>query len=128
MHVMPNPPPTAIGSWDSQTFWVALNPRDTPAEYSGVYRYKWNQWKGRELGTSDPEAPPIGFQMTDVETTPNTALAIWNSKSGELIATNGEIQALNPDTIVQNEWAGFSGSSYLPTQYPNPYISVNVPV
>ncbi|KAJ3149003.1 hypothetical protein HDU89_004004 [Geranomyces variabilis] len=136
-HPGPDPPIATTGVWADSIFWLILDPNSVPPVFSGVYGYRWVQWKGCKLGTRDPDpaVAPLGWQamaslvskytsvLREIHTTPNTAIAIWCSKSGELIATNGEVQTLNLNTVVKNEGAGYSGSTYRPTEYPNTYIS-----
>ncbi|KAJ3185071.1 hypothetical protein HDU87_002637 [Geranomyces variabilis] len=133
----PDPPIATTGLWANSIFWLIFDPLSVPPVFSGVYGYWWAQWKGYKLGTRDPDPAvgPTGWQeiaslvskytdvLREIRTTPNTAIAIWLTQSGELIATNGEFQTLNLDTIVKNEGAGYSGSTYRPTEYPNTYIS-----
>ncbi|KAJ3144383.1 hypothetical protein HDU89_008552 [Geranomyces variabilis] len=120
--------------WDERVTWVIFS--ISPLNFIGVYGLRWWQWNGAELGTRS-QGNPIGWQviggviskfsemLQSIKTTDNTGLAIWDRSNGELIATNGPTDTLNPASIIEikSDNFGYVGKTYTPTEYPDPFIS-----
>ncbi|KAI8590392.1 hypothetical protein BDZ88DRAFT_415133 [Geranomyces variabilis] len=120
--------------WDERVTWVIFS--NSPLNFIGVYGLRWWQWNGAELGTR-AQGNPIGWQviggviskfsemLQSIKTTDNTGLAIWDRSNGELIATNGPTDTLNPASIVEikSDNFGYVGTTYTPTEYPDSFIS-----
>ncbi|TPX53692.1 hypothetical protein PhCBS80983_g06231 [Powellomyces hirtus] len=123
-----------IGVWDSRVTWVVYNRE--PLRFFGIIGFAWNQWKNQPLGANDA-GPAGGVQVMSgqvgkfsqllrgIETTANTAIAIWDTNSGELIATNGAAETLNVASIIEVGPKFYQGSTYLPGEYPSPYLAAS---
>ncbi|KAJ3006090.1 hypothetical protein HKX48_000304 [Thoreauomyces humboldtii] len=120
----PDPVGTVTGVWDQRVAWIVIPFLDPPLMY-GAYGLSWANYA---LGTQDPNTHYRGWQeavvtvtkitelLREIETTKNTAIAVWQTGTGELIGTNGIVSTLDAD-----DTNGYK--SYRATNYPNQYIS-----
>ncbi|KAJ3148265.1 hypothetical protein HDU89_004862 [Geranomyces variabilis] len=127
------PSGATTGMWTPNISWTVVSV--DPLLVIGSYGYHWNQWKGLPLGVASTAGPPMGAQIVqtsvsefskmlrDIEVLANTGIAIWNSKSGELIATNGREEIFNISSIRGTAATGLTGTAFPPEKYPNPYIA-----
>ncbi|KAJ3146540.1 hypothetical protein HDU89_006225 [Geranomyces variabilis] len=84
------------------------------------------------LGQADSATLPLGTHLANIKfeqfstllaaisTTENSVIAVWLTQSGALLATNQPDSVLDPASVATNVNAG---QSYLPTTYPNKYIT-----
>ncbi|KAI8591292.1 hypothetical protein BDZ88DRAFT_505595 [Geranomyces variabilis] len=96
-----NPPPQttdASGGWNSQPFTTS------------------------PLGThlANIKFEQFSTLLAAISTTENSVIAVWLTQSGALLATNQPDSVLDPASVATNVNAG---QSYLPTTYPNKYIT-----
>ncbi|KAJ3159513.1 hypothetical protein HDU86_001522, partial [Geranomyces michiganensis] len=117
-----------IGFWDPFAYFA---PTSVPGEYLGVISFHWSQWQGLELGQKDAVASPIGAQLVTVgfeifsqllgsiTTTENTAIAIWLTEIGALIATNSKNQSVLDPATLSMPFA----QAYTPDNVPQPFIA-----
>ncbi|KAJ3166799.1 hypothetical protein HDU87_001907 [Geranomyces variabilis] len=133
-----NGPSGAItGMWTPNISWTVVSV--DPLAIIGSYRYSWNQWKGLPLARTPAAGPPMGSQIVqtsvsefskmlrNIDVPAKTGIAIWNSQSGELIATNGLEEIFNASSIRGTASTGYTVTAYPPDKYPNTYIAVPTP-
>ncbi|KAJ3013305.1 hypothetical protein HKX48_005832 [Thoreauomyces humboldtii] len=125
-----SPPSTATGPnavWDQTPIFIY----EGGTTWLGIFGLAWCQWQGLALGEAAAGDPVgrhliitkferISILLAGIQTTPNTAIAVWLRNAGSLIATNQAASVLDPSSVAQNPNAG---QSFLPTTYPNAFIS-----
>ncbi|KAJ3168147.1 hypothetical protein HDU88_001585 [Geranomyces variabilis] len=119
----------SVGYWDAYPYFA---PTAVPGNYIGVFSFHWSQWKGLDLGQKDPVELPIGSQLVTVgfeifskllqsiTTTPNTAIAIWLTHAGSLLATNIKDQSVLDPSSLDQPFA----QAYTPDKVPQPSIAM----
>ncbi|KAI9105876.1 hypothetical protein DFS34DRAFT_33656 [Phlyctochytrium arcticum] len=120
-------PGAKTGVWDRAAYFT-LN--DATNTWLGAYSFYWNQWRGLPIGEYDTNTPALGMQMVTVAfdtfskllstitTTPNSAIAIWLTKQGTLVATNKNISTFDPASLT-----AFKRYGYTALNVPQDYIS-----
>ncbi|KAJ3004243.1 hypothetical protein HKX48_001356, partial [Thoreauomyces humboldtii] len=112
--------------WDYHPYFLLSQTTNT---WLGVLSFHWNQWRHLDLGESDSSVSAIGAQvvtisfeifstlLNTVQTTPNSAIAIWITEGGGLIATNKNQSVLDPGSISLQY-----ATPYTPDTFPQIYI------
>ncbi|TPX56721.1 hypothetical protein PhCBS80983_g04323 [Powellomyces hirtus] len=110
-------PGATTGVWDRHAYFTF---NDATQTWLGAYSFYWNQWRGLPIGQFDSGSAALGMQMVTVAfdtfsallstitTTPNSAIAIWLTSQGTLVATNKNISVFDPASVDAEKHHGYT--------------------
>ncbi|KAJ3005693.1 hypothetical protein HKX48_000510 [Thoreauomyces humboldtii] len=118
------------GVWDVRPRFIHL----FADVFLGILTFYWPQWTGLEIGTTPPSSTIetgsqiviISFDvlstlLATIQTTANTAIGLWFTVSGQMLASNKGGTVLDPSTYTLSDYD--NAASYVAQDFADPYIA-----